>query len=105
MEKMKKNKAGHYIPTAYANEIVSAIKAQGLPDDFADGAAFALSYVSCPKDQEMHGAGIADYINNAMVIINDKALRGVINEADKIIEWLKDHGLNVTSAYIVRGDV
>lgn len=108
MKKMKENKAGNYIPIKFAKEIEKKLAERSdVSNEFARGAAFALSYLTCPKDMEMYGKDFDFYLENALAVM---AIRDNANSADSdnisqaqaVINELKDLGINVVEAYIVR---
>jgi len=49
LEKMKRNRAGRYIPREFADEIVGTLEDYDLEPEFIEGAACVLSYLTAPK--------------------------------------------------------
>ena len=100
LEKMKKNRAGNYIPIEFVVEIVNTIKASDFSDDFLTGAHVALSYLCCPKKESMHGAGFDDYLKNARAILD---LKNRVSKTREVISMLKSFGIEVIDVEVVRG--
>lgn len=106
LEKMKAPVSGHYIPIKHAAEIYSVVSDADVSQDFVDGALFALGFLTCPRDEEMHGAGAADFLANYQSNKNGDVPPEVLSAARATIEMLKAHGVEVVDAYIVsRGDL
>lgn len=63
IEKMKKAKAGLYIPPERAAEIMADVEAWEMPDEFKDGAAVVLGFLSTPEDSPHHGEGFGLYLD------------------------------------------
>ena len=108
MKKIKENKAGNYIPIKFAKEIEKKLAEHSdVSNEFARGAAFALSYLTCPKYMGMYGKDFDFYLENALVVmaIRDNAKSAdsdSISQAQAVINELKDLGINVVEAYVVR---
>lgn len=106
-KKMRENKAGNYIPNRFAEEISDALLASDMPDDFVRGGEVVLGYLSCREGEDMHGAGIAEWLDNASVIIeHDKAHAEIAEAATEVLgalkEKLADKGIEVADCYLVR---
>ena len=104
MKKMKENREGQYIPAEYAYEIIETLESNSeFDDEFVKGAAFALSYLTCPAGEGMHGATIEEFAENAVKVMT--RLRSVppevIELTEKIVGDLKADGFNVKDARII----
>lgn len=104
MKKMKRNRAGQYIPVEYANEIIETLKSKReFGDEFMAGATFALSYLTCPEGEGMHGATIEEFAENAVRVM--EVIRCVSPETvmaiKDIVDDLKANSITVRSARIV----
>ena len=101
LEKMKKNRAGHYIPREFAEEIDAVIKQSDCSISFQRGARTVLAYLCCREGKDMHGVGFGDYLKNARIIQahRDRAA----SEAHEVISFLKALGVDVVEVEIVRG--
>ena len=118
LEKMKKNRAGNYIPNEYAVEFLDEIKKRKdkFPEGFLDGAACALAYLSTTEKMDTYGKTAEEYVINAthvydvieidsLIELGDaKDIKGAENKARKIISDLKARGITVVDAYLVEVD-
>lgn len=99
--KMKACAAGVNIPAERAREIVEALIDSDAPDEFVAGAAFAGTFLSCPKDDPRFGMGPAEFYDYGPIMEEPPA--EIVSAAMEVIEQLKAHGVKVVEAYIVKG--
>lgn len=99
--KMKRNRAGRYIPREFAEEIVETIESYELEPEFAEGAVCVLSYLCCPEGSEMHGAEFASFLDNGLRVMESRPPAEVMSAARAVIETLKASGVEVVDAYVV----
>lgn len=76
LEKMKRNRAGRYIPREFADEIVGTLEDYDLEPEFIEGARSALSYLTCPEGSDMHGAEFPKYLDNGVEVVDAFIVRG-----------------------------
>lgn len=101
--KMKRNRAGSYIPLKFAEEIVDTLESRELEPEFVEGAVCVLSYLCCPEGSEMHGAEFASFLDNGLRVMESQPPAEVMSAAREVIEMLKANGVEVVDAYIVEG--
>lgn len=94
-EKMKENRAGHYIPEDFAVEFVDEMDKLHLSDEFIKGACCAFAYLTCSENDDMHGRTPAEFLKNTAEI-NARE-----EDALKIVEALEAAGFHVDDAYLV----
>ena len=106
LEKMKRNRAGRYIPHEFADEIVGTLEDYDLEPEFIEGAVCVLSYLTCPEDSDMHGAEFPKYLDNGLKgeEAENTPPAEVMSAAREVIELLKANGVEVVDAFILRGD-
>lgn len=104
LAKMKRNRAGRYIPREFADEIVGTLEDYDLEPEFIEGAACVLSYLTCPEGSDMHGAEFPKYLDNGLLALEAEPPAEVMSAAREVIELLKANGVEVVVAFIVRGD-
>ena len=103
IEKMKENKAGSYMQPEFAAEIIDELIGHDADDSFIDGAACILGYLTQPKDGSDYGKPFARFYEDGMRNRASEPPAEVVAAAHKVIEQLKDMGVDVVSAYIVEG--
>lgn len=103
LEKMKAAVAGHYIPTDRAAEIYGAVTDSDVSQDFVDGALFALGFLTCPPEEEMHGVPAAEFLENYQ---RNKAAGDVppevLDAVAGIIGDLKEKGMQIGECFLIQ---
>lgn len=99
--KMKRCAAGVHIPEERAVELVEAALDFDAPDEFVSGVAFACSFLSCKKDDPRFGMNPAEFYAHGPVLEEPPA--EVVSQAREIIQQLESMGVEVVSAYLVKG--
>lgn len=105
LEKMKAATAGHYIPTKHAAEIYGAVTESDMSQDFVDGALFALGFLTCPPEDDMHGAAAAEFLDNYQ---KNKAAgdlpREVVDAIAGLLSDLEENGIQVHECFLIKTD-
>lgn len=83
LEKMKRNRAGRYIPREFADEIVGTLEDYDLEPEFIEGAACVLSYLTCPEGSDMHGAEFPKYLDNGLLALEAEPPAEVMSAAPR----------------------
>lgn len=105
LEKMKAPVSGHYIPIKHAAEVYGVVAESDMSQDFEDGALFALGFLSCPQEEEMHGVGAADFLANYQ---RNRAAADIPPEVLDVVEGIlggiKSKGFEVGDCFLFRAD-
>ena len=106
MQKMKENRAGHYIPVKFAEEIESDLRNRDdVSLDFVYGVCAALGFLTSKEDDGMYGTNHEEYFNNAIAWLHDEMLQeDAISKAQEVINQLEAMGVEVISVDLVRAD-
>ena len=106
MKKMKENRAGHYIPVKFAEEIENYLHSRDdVSLDFIYGACASLGFLTCKKDDSMYGTDHEEYFNNAVSWLNDEMLQEeAFGKAQEVIKQLEAMGVEVIGVDLVRSD-
>ena len=99
--KMKRCAAGAHIPRERAMELVEAALDFDASDEFISGIAFACAFLACERDDPRFGMNPAEFYANGPILEEPPA--EVVSQAREIIEQLEGMGVEVVSAYIVKG--
>lgn len=107
MQKMKENRAGHYIPVRFADEIEKHLRNRDdVSRDFIYGACAVLGFLTSKENDATHGADMDDFFSNAIAWLTDeKQLQEeAFSKAQEVIEQLEAMGVEVVGVDIVRAD-
>lgn len=103
LEKMKAAVAGQYIPIKHAAEIYGVVSESDMPQDFVDGALFALGFLTCPPEEEMHGVAAAEFLENYH---KNKAAADippeVLDAVSGILGGIKEKGVQVGDCFLIQ---
>lgn len=99
--KMKRCAAGAYIPRERARELSEAIIDSDASGEFASGVEFACAFLSCRKDDPRSGMGPAEFYDYGT--IPEEPPAEIVSAAMEVIRKLEDMGVEVVSAYLVKG--
>lgn len=106
MQKMKENRAGHYIPNKFAEEIEKHLRSrEDVSLDFAYGACSVLAFLTAKENDDMCGVAPEEYFTNSLLWLNDeKQQEEAISKAQEVIEQLEAMGVEVVGVNVVRID-
>lgn len=103
LEKMKAPVSGNYIPRRHAVRVYGTVRGYGLPDAFADGLMFALGFLTCPEDADMHGASVEEFLENYLRNLTaDELPDEVKTKAAEVIDQLERMGVEVVGVSVMR---
>ncbi len=106
MQKMKENRAGHYIPIKFADEIEEHLRSrEDASLDFVYGACSVLAFLTAKENDGMRGTTPEEYFTNSLLWLNGKKQQEeAMGKAQEVIEQLEAMGVEVVGVNIVRVD-